>query len=406
MPLSRIQDAIEDIQQGRFVIVVDDEGRENEGDLVMAAQKITPEAINFMAREARGLICAALTPERVEELGLPLMSNDMLVDGRNGTAFTVSVDAREGITTGISAYDRARTIWVLVNPETKAGDLQRPGHIFPLKARRGGVLERAGHTEASVDLAKLAGLYPAGVICEIMKEDGTMARFPDLEIFAQKHHLRIISIADLIEFRLQRERLIEKVSQAHLPTPFGVFTIYAYREKFNHRHHVALVMGEIHPEDPVLVRVQSECLTGDVFHSLRCDCGEQLEIALFQIGQTGKGVFVYMRQEGRGIGLHNKIKAYALQERGLDTVEANQALGFPPDLRKYGVGAQILLDLNVRKMRLMTNNPKKIIGLKGFGLEIVERVPLEILPNKENVKYLKAKKEKLGHLFQLQWEED
>ncbi len=406
MPLSRIKDAIEDIQQGRFVIVVDDEGRENEGDLVMAAQKITPEAINFMAREARGLICAALTPERVEELGLPLMSNDMQMEDRNGTAFTVSVDARQGITTGISAYDRARTIWVLVNPETKAGDLQRPGHIFPLKARRGGVLERAGHTEASVDLAKLAGLYPAGVICEIMKEDGTMARFPDLEIFAQKHHLRIISIADLIEFRLQRERLIEKVSQAHLPTPFGVFTIYAYREKFNHQHHVALVMGEIHPEDPVLVRVQSECLTGDVFHSLRCDCGEQLEIALSQIGQTGKGVFVYMRQEGRGIGLHNKIKAYALQERGLDTVEANQALGFPPDLRKYGVGAQILLDLNVRKMRLMTNNPKKIIGLKGFGLEIVERVPLEILPNKENVKYLKAKKEKLGHLFQLQWEED
>ncbi|MGH8104179.1 MAG: bifunctional 3,4-dihydroxy-2-butanone-4-phosphate synthase/GTP cyclohydrolase II [bacterium] len=401
MPLNTIQEAIEQIRRGQFVIVVDDEGRENEGDLVIAAEKVTPEAINFMATHARGLICCALTPERLEQLGVPLMVSDS--EDRDATAFTITVDAKDGVTTGISAFDRAKTIRALIDPKTQPGDLQRPGHSNPLRARPGGVLQRAGHTEASVDLARLAGLYPAGAICEIMKGDGTMARLPELQEFAAKHDICIISIASLIEHRLQCERQVERVAEARLPTLFGDFKVYAYHEKYNGAIHLAAVMGEIRPDIPTLARVQSECLTGDVFSSLRCDCRPQLEAALQQIARDGAGVFIYMRQhEGRGIGLHNKIKSYSLQDHGLDTVEANQALGFAPDLRRYGTGAQILLDLNVRKMRLMTNNPRKIVGLEGFGLELVERVPIEIQANKENLNYLRTKKEKLGHFFSIE----
>ncbi|MHA2620418.1 MAG: bifunctional 3,4-dihydroxy-2-butanone-4-phosphate synthase/GTP cyclohydrolase II [bacterium JZ-2024 1] len=399
MPVCSVEEAIREIREGRTVIVVDDEGRENEGDLVVAAEKVTPEIINFMAKEGRGLICVALNPERVDRLGLqPMQSDDPTGEG---TAFTVSVDAREGITTGISAHDRYRTTRVLIDEKTTMDDLKRPGHVFPLRAREGGVLKRAGHTEAAVDLATLAGLYPAGVICEIMKEDGTMARLPDLEKFAEKHGLKIVSIASLIEYRLARERSIERYAESELPTIYGQFRIRVYREVYTGAYHIALVQGEIAPDEPVVVRVQSECLTGDVFGSLRCDCGPQMHEALRLIQQEGRGVFVYMRQEGRGIGLHNKVRAYALQDEGLDTVEANQALGFPPDLRKYGIGAQILRDCGVRRMRLMTNNPKKIVGLEGFGLELVERVPLEIPPLPENARYLKAKKERLGHIFHL-----
>ena len=398
--LNSVEEAIEDIRQGKMVIVVDDPDRENEGDLVMAAEKVTPEAINFMAKYGRGLICLSLTPERCEELGLEPMVREN--SDPKGTAFCVSIDAhpKHGTTTGISAYDRAITIKLAVSPEAKPSDFVKPGHVFPLKARKGGVLERAGHTEASVDLAKLAGLYPAGVICEIMKDDGTMARLPDLIEFAQRHGLKIVTIEDLIKYRLKRETIVEKVSEAHLPTPWGTFKIHVYRNKLDGMEHAVLTMGEWKENEPVLVRVHSECLTGDVFKSLKCDCRSQLEKALEMIAKEGKGILVYMRgHEGRGIGLGNKIKAYALQEKGYDTVEANCCLGLPVDLRDYGVGAQILRDLGVRKLRLMTNNPRKIVALKGYGLEVVERVPIQIPPNEFNLNYLSTKREKLGHMI-------
>ncbi len=395
-----IEEAIEDIKNGKMVIVVDDPDRENEGDLVMAAEKVTPEAINFMAKYGRGLICLSLPPDRCEELDLYPMAH------RNtdpkGTYFCVSIDAhpKHGTTTGISAYDRAKTIKLAISPESGPSDFVRPGHVFPLRARPGGVLERAGHTEASVDLARLAGLYPAGVICEIMKEDGTMARLPDLMEFAKEHGLKIVTIADLIRYRLKKERLVERVASAHLPTPWGTFRIHAYRHKLTGEEQVALTMGEWREDEPVLVRVHSECLTGDVFRSMRCDCRPQLEKALEMIAKEGKGVLVYiLGHEGRGIGIANKIKAYELQEKGYDTVEANEKLGYPPDLRDYGVGVQILLDLGVRRMKLMTNNPRKIVALEGFGLEIVERVPIKIDPNPYNRVYLSTKKDKLGHMI-------
>ena len=399
MPLATVEEAIEEIRQGRMVILVDDEDRENEGDLTMAAEKVTPEAINFMAKYGRGLICLSLAPEIVEQLGLPLMVSD----NRSpfGTAFTVSIEARHGVTTGISAYDRAHTILTAVAPDAKPSDLVSPGHVFPLRARKGGVLVRAGQTEGSVDLARLAGLRPAGVICEIMKDDGTMARMPDLEKFAERHGLKIVTIADLISYRMRTERLVKREATVRLPTEYGTFTAIAYSNQVDKAVHIALVKGEISGDEPVLVRVHSECLTGDVFHSLRCDCGQQLIQALRKIEEEGKGVLLYMKQEGRGIGLLNKLKAYELQEQGLDTVEANEKLGFPPDLRDYGIGAQILADLGVRKMRLMTNNPKKIVGLEGYGLSVVERVPIEIPPSPENEGYLRTKCEKLGHLLSL-----
>ncbi len=399
-PFSPIEEAVEDIKNGKMVIVVDDPDRENEGDLVLAAEKVTPEAINFMAKEGRGLICLSLLPERCKELNIPLMTQDNT--DPKGTAFCVSIDAhpKYGTTTGISAHDRAITIKLAVSPDAKPQDFVRPGHIFPLKAKSGGVLERTGHTEASVDLARLAGLYPAGVICEIMKEDGTMARLPDLIEFAKKHNLKIITIADLVNYRLKKEKLVERLAEAYLPTKFGTFKIYGYRNKLDGTEHVALVMGEIKEDEPVLVRVHSECLTGDVFGSLRCDCQSQLHKALEMIAKEGKGVLVYMRgHEGRGIGIVNKIKAYKLQEEGYDTVEANHKLGFNTDLRDFGTGAQILLDLGVRKMKLMTNNPRKIVALDGFDLEIVERVPLQIQPNPYNEKYIFTKRDKLGHFY-------
>ncbi len=396
-PFNKIEDAIEAIKKGEIIIVVDDEDRENEGDFIMAAEKVTPQAINFMATHGRGLICVPMTPERLEELDLQPMVTENTA--HLGTAFTVSVDAKQGVTTGISAQDRAKTIQVLIQPQTKPQDLARPGHIFPLRARKGGVLRRAGHTEAVVDLARLAGLYPAGVLCEIMDEDGTMARVPKLLEIARKFHLKIITIKDLIEYRRRKEHLVHRVATANLPTRFGEFRIHIYESDIDPSDHVALVKGEISPDKPILVRVHSQCLTGDVFHSLRCDCGDQLEKALQMIEQEGEGVLLYMRQEGRGIGLANKIKAYHLQEHGKDTVEANEALGFKPDLRDYGIGAQILADLGVRKIRLMTNNPKKIVGLKGYGLEVVERVPIEATPNPINLKYLQTKRDKMGHLI-------
>ena len=392
-----IDEAIEDIAKGKMIILVDDEDRENEGDLCMAAEKITPQAINFMAKHGRGLICLSLTPERVEQLKLPMMSEANT--SSFGTAFTVSIEAKKGVTTGISAADRAVTILAAINPTSTYEDLARPGHVFPLRAKPGGVLQRAGQTEGSVDLSRLAGLNPSGVICEIMNDDGTMSRVPELMEFAKHHHLKIVTIKDLIKYRTRMERFVRRASTTKLPTEHGDFTVIAYANDVDTNVHLALIKGEIKKDDAVLVRVHSECLTGDVFGSKRCDCGEQLHKAMEIIDKEGQGVILYMRQEGRGIGLVNKLKAYELQDKGLDTVEANLELGFKPDLRDYGIGAQILVDLGVRKMRLMTNNPKKIVGLEGYGLKVVERVPMEINPHERNLIYLKTKKKKLGHML-------
>jgi 3,4-dihydroxy 2-butanone 4-phosphate synthase/GTP cyclohydrolase II len=399
MGLAKIAEAIEDIKQGRFVIIVDDEDRENEGDLALAAEKVTTQAINFMAKHARGLICLPTTGERLDELQLPMMVDENTC--KFGTAFTVSVDAKHGTTTGISAADRAKTVKTVVDPATKPDDLVRPGHVFPLRAREGGVLVRAGQTEAIVDLAKLAGLYPAGVICEIMNEDGTMARRPELEVIADKFGIKIISVADLIAYRRRHEKLVHRVAEAKLPTRHGEFTAIAYRSDTDADEHLALVMGDLDTDEPVLVRVHSECLTGDVFGSLRCDCGDQIGLAMESIAKEGRGVLLYMRQEGRGIGFHNKIRAYALQDEGLDTVEANLSLGFPSDLRDYGIGAQILADLGLSKIRMMTNNPKKVIGLEGYGLEVVETIPIIATPNPYNRRYLATKQKKLGHRLEI-----
>ena len=390
-----VEEAIEDIRQGKFVVVVDAADRENEGDLTIAAQFATPEAVNFMTKEARGLICLCLSEDRCDELGLRQMTE------RNetpyGTAFTVSVEAREGVTTGISAPDRSRTIQVAVDPDAKPEDLVQPGHIFPLRARDGGVLARAGQTEAAVDLARLAGLIPAGVVCEIMNEDGTMARVPDLIPYCERHGVKLVTVADLIEYRRRHEQLVERMTTVQMPTAYGEFTAVAFREKLTGKHHVALVRGEVEGAENVLVRVHSECLTGDVFHSLRCDCGEQLEQALERIASEEHGVLLYMAQEGRGIGLLNKLRAYELQENGYDTVEANLELGFQPDMRDYGIGKQILAELGLTTIRILTNNPKKITGIEGFGLEVVEQVPIETTPNEQNARYLATKRDKLGH---------
>ncbi len=394
-----IEEALDDITKGKIVILVDDEDRENEGDLTMAAEKVTPEAINFMAKYGRGLICLSLTAQRVEELKLTMMTDDNT--SAFGTAFTVSIEAKKGVTTGISAQDRAVTIQTAINPLKTSEDLARPGHVFPLRAKPGGVLQRAGQTEGSVDLSRLAGLYPAGVICEIMNDDGTMARVPQLMEFAAQHNLKIITVKDIIQYRMRTERLIKRIASVQMPTKYGgEFLTIAFSNIVDSNIHLALVKGEIKPEDKVLVRVHSECLTGDVFGSKRCDCGDQLHKAMEMIKSEGKGVILYMRQEGRGIGLANKLKAYELQEKGLDTVEANIQLGFKPDLRDYGIGAQILVDLGVRKMRLITNNPKKIVGLEGYGLKVVERVSIETAPNERNLVYLKTKKKKLGHMLE------
>jgi 3,4-dihydroxy 2-butanone 4-phosphate synthase/GTP cyclohydrolase II len=397
MALATIPEAIKDIKAGKFVIVVDDENRENEGDLVIAAEKVTAESINFMAKYGRGLICMPMTGEKLDALRIPMVTSNNT--SKFGTPFTVPVEAREGTTTGISAADRARTVQVMVDPKTRPEDILMPGHMFPLRAREGGVLVRAGQTEATVDLAKMAGLRPAGVLCEIMNEDGTMARLPQLEVFAKKHGLKIISVTDLIAYRYRHEKLVTRVSEAKLPTKYGNFKVIAYKSTTDPDEHLAMVMGNVNTDEPVLVRVHSQCLTGDVFHSLRCDCGEQIEMAMKRIAEEGRGVVLYMRQEGRGIGLHNKIKAYALQDKGMDTVEANLALGFKADERDYGVGAQILADLGVRKMRLMTNNPKKGIGLASYGLEIIEQLPLTSKPNPHNRRYLQTKQKKMGHLL-------
>ena len=394
-PFATVEEAIEDVRAGRFVVVVDDEDRENEGDLTIAAQFATPEAVNFMVTHARGLVCLCLTEERCDELGLRPMTD------RNETpfetAFTVSVEAREGVTTGISAHDRSRTIQVAINPDSKPADLVQPGHVFPLRARQGGVLERIGQTEAAVDLARLAGLAPAGVVCEIMNPDGTMARVPDLVGYCERHGLKMISVAQLVEYRRRTEKLVERTASVRLPTEFGDFTGIAFREKLTGKHHLALVRGDVDGAENVLVRVHSECLTGDVFHSLRCDCGEQLESALAQIAAEERGVLLYMAQEGRGIGLLNKLRAYELQEQGRDTVEANLELGFPADARDYGIGNQILADLGLSTIRILTNNPKKLTGIEGFGLTVVEQVPIEVAPNDENRRYLEVKRAKLGH---------
>ena len=400
MPLSTIEEAIEDIRQGKMVIIVDDEDRENEGDLAMAAEMVTPEAISFMAQYGRGLICMPIIGERLDELQLPPMVPDNTA--RLGTAFTVSVDAVHDTTTGISAHDRATTIKVMLDPSSTAEDLARPGHLFPLRYAEGGVLVRVGQTEGSVDLCKLAGLYPAAVICEVMNVDGTMARLPHLEVLADEHSLKIISVAQIMTYRREHEKLITRVAETRLPTKYGEFTAIAYKSMIDADEHVALIKGDVATEDPVLVRVHSQCLTGDTFGSLRCDCGEQIERALDLISQADKGVFLYMRQEGRGIGLHNKLKAYELQDSGLDTVQANESLGFAADLRWYGIGAQILVDLGVKNIRQLTNNPKKVVGLESFGLNLTERVPIVVSPNDENRKYLETKRTKLGHLLDVE----
>lgn len=398
MGICKTEEAIEDFKQGKMIILADDEDRENEGDLTIAAEFITPEIINFMAKYGRGLICLPMTNEMADKLELPLMTQRN--GSKFGTNFTVSIEAREGVTTGISAFDRAHTILTAVNPNSKARDIVTPGHIFPLRANNGGVLIRAGQTEGSVDLAKLAGLTPAAVICEIMNEDGTMSRMPDLEKFSKEHDIKIATIKDLIQYRLKKGQVaVKRAAEASMPTAFGDFKIIAYENSLDNQTHIALVKGDVTTPEPVLVRVHSECLTGDVFASMRCDCGGQLHSAMAQIEKEGRGIILYMRQEGRGIGLANKIKAYALQDKGLDTVEANNKLGFKADLRDYGLGAQILVDLGVSKLRILTNNPKKIIGLEGYGLEIVERIPLELLSSPYNEKYLQTKKEKLGHLL-------
>lgn len=393
-----ITDALKDIKDGKMIVVVDDADRENEGDIIMASEKVLPEHVNFITREARGMLCAAITDERANELNLDFMVGENT--GLHQTPFTVTVDYKYGTTTGISAHDRASTIQALVDKKIHANDFARPGHIFPLIAKKGGVLRRAGHTEAAVDLARLAGLKPSGILCEIMHDDGSMARVGNLSSFCQKHNLKLISISDLIEYRRTREKLVTRKVIVDMPTKFGKFKLHTYESLLNpSEHHVALVKGDISGNEPILVRVHSECLTGDVFGSLRCDCGDQLNTAMQMVEKEGKGVVLYMRQEGRGIGLVNKLLAYSLQEKGKDTVEANEILGFKPDLRDYGIGAQILIDLGLKKIRLLTNNPKKIVGLKGYNLEIVERVPIEICPNENNRRYLKTKREKLGHLF-------
>ena len=398
MPLCSLEEGLEELKAGRFLIVVDDENRENEGDLVMPAEMVTPEAVNFVVTHARGLLCMPIIGERLDELQMPMMVSHNGLE-KNQTAFTVSVDYNVGTTTGISAADRAATIKAMVDPAAKSEEFNRPGHLFPLRYHPGGVLARAGHTEAAVDLCQMAGMYPAGIVCEIMAEDGSMSRLPALEEFAKVHGLKILSIAQIIAKRRRTERLIERVAEARLPTRYGKFRAIAYKSHVDVGEHIALTIGEWSEDEPVLVRIHSECLTGDVFGSLRCDCGEQIEMALKQLADAGNGIFLYMRQEGRGIGLHNKIKAYSLQDEGLDTIEANETLGFEPDLRHYGVGAQILRDLGVRKLNLLTNNPKKVVGLSGFDLEIIDRIPVEAEVTDENRRYLKTKKARMGHIL-------